>query len=127
MHNGFIAGFHVLRRDLMLAIDPELFAEVQGSTDSEVVFHLALTLGLEEDPIAGARAHGRPDRGGGGRARHRRRGPGEFGVSDGDDAMGRAVRDRGRARSLFASADIDAIRHLYPDNQRLQRAGATTA
>jgi predicted glutamine amidotransferase len=51
VHNGFIADFHLLRRDLMLAIDPELFADVQGSTDTEVVFHLALTLGLEANPI----------------------------------------------------------------------------
>ena len=56
VHNGFLADFHLLRRDLMLAIDPELFAEVQGSTDTEVVFHLALTLGLEEDPIGALEA-----------------------------------------------------------------------
>ena len=30
---------------------PSLFADIQGSTDTEVVFHLALTLGLEDDPI----------------------------------------------------------------------------
>ena len=36
----------------MLAIDPALFAEVHGSTDTEVVFYLALTFGLEEDPIS---------------------------------------------------------------------------
>ena len=36
--------------------------------------------------------------------------------------MGRAVRDaRGRARSLFASAEIDAVHRLYPDNARLNR------
>ena len=52
VHNGFIADFHLLRRDLMLAIDPDLFPLVQGSTDTEVVFYLALTLGLEQDPIA---------------------------------------------------------------------------
>ena len=51
VHNGFIADFHVIRRDLMLAIDPALFAEVTGSTDTEVVFYLALTFGLEDDPI----------------------------------------------------------------------------
>ena len=52
VHNGYIADFHLLRRDLMLAIEPDQFAAVQGSTDSEVVFHLALTLGLGSDPIA---------------------------------------------------------------------------
>src|SRR4051812_43437817 len=51
VHNGFIADFHLLRRDLMLAIEPDQFANVQGSTDTEVVFPLALTLGLEADPI----------------------------------------------------------------------------
>ena len=51
VHNGYLAELAQVRRDLMLAIDPELFADVQGSTDTEVVFHLALTLGLEEDPI----------------------------------------------------------------------------
>src|SRR3954462_8351294 len=47
VHNGLIDGFHGMRRDLMLAIAPELFAEVAGSTDSEVLFHVALTFGLE--------------------------------------------------------------------------------
>ena len=56
VHNGFLADFQLLRRDLMLAIDPELFAEVHGSTDTEVVFHLALTHGLEADPVAALEA-----------------------------------------------------------------------
>src|SRR5213083_1113278 len=51
VHNGYIAEPQVLRRDMMLAIEPALFADVHGSTDTEVVFHLALTFGLEDDPI----------------------------------------------------------------------------
>src|SRR3954462_10892224 len=51
VHNGYVADLHVLRRDLMLAIDPDLFADVHGSTDTGVVFPLALTYGLEDDPI----------------------------------------------------------------------------
>ena len=51
VHNGYIADFPLLRRDLMLAIDPELFVDIHGSTDTEVVFNLALTHGLEDDPI----------------------------------------------------------------------------
>jgi len=53
MHNGMIRSFNTIKRDLTLAIDPSLFASVEGSTDSEVMFYLALTLGLAEDP-AGA-------------------------------------------------------------------------
>src|SRR3712207_7345570 len=43
--------FRSLRRELMLAMEPEHFALVQGSTDTEVLFHLALGLGLEHDPV----------------------------------------------------------------------------
>ena len=50
MHNGAITGFHEVKRDLMLAIDPSLYLDIEGSTDSEAFFFLALTLGLMDDP-----------------------------------------------------------------------------
>src|SRR2546429_7542083 len=52
MHNGFIDGFEAIKRDLILAIDPSLYPEVKGQADTEVLFYLALTLGLEDDPAA---------------------------------------------------------------------------
>jgi glutamine amidotransferase len=120
VHNGYIADFHLLRRDLMLAIEPMQFADVQGSTDTEVVFHLAVTLGLESDPIgalertiglieATAREHGvdAPVQG-------------TFGVSDGTTLWAVRYATEGPARSLFASADVDALKRLHPDNPRLQ-------
>jgi predicted glutamine amidotransferase len=59
MHNGQINGFHELKRDLVLDIDPLLYPSIQGQTDSEVLFFLALTMGLEEAPPVGvARAVG---------------------------------------------------------------------
>lgn len=51
MHNGRIRDFSRIHRTLALAISPELFPEIKGTTDSEVMFHLALTFGLESDPI----------------------------------------------------------------------------
>ena len=59
MHNGAIADFPSVKRDLTLAVEPALFPEIEGSTDSELFFYLALTFGLEEDPpSAVARAVG---------------------------------------------------------------------
>ena len=121
VHNGYVGGLREVRRDLMLAIDPELFPDVRGSTDTEIVFHLALTLGLEQDPIealertvglieATARAHGVPDAM-----------QGTFGVSDGDTLWATRYATQGPARTLYASADVDSIRGLYPDNSRFQR------
>jgi len=120
-HNGFIADFHLLRRDLMLAIDPELFAEVHGSTDTEVVFYLALTLGLEDDPIGAleatvgmieevAQKHGVDDAV-----------QATFGTSDGVHLWAVRYATGGDARSLFTSADPATVRDLYPDNPRFQR------
>src|SRR3954465_13900834 len=53
VHNGYVAEYARLRRDLMLAVRPDLFSSIEGTTDSEVLFHLAITFGLAEDPIAG--------------------------------------------------------------------------
>ena len=50
MHNGLIGEFHQLKREIVLAVDPSLYPEIEGSTDSEVFFHLALSMGLEDDP-----------------------------------------------------------------------------
>lgn len=121
VHNGLIADFHKLRRDLMLALSPELFAEVQGSTDSEVLFHLTLSLGLEEDPLGALeRAIGLVEATGRG---HGVEFPfqGSIGVSDGESLWVVRYSSEGRSRSLFASADVHTLRALHPDNPRLQR------
>lgn len=121
MHNGFIADFHLLRRDLVLAVDPDLFAGIEGSTDTEVVFYLALTLGLEQDPIGALeRTVGAIE------AEAERHGvagavQASFGVSDGTRLWAVRYATEGPARSLFASADVETIRRLYPTNARLQR------
>jgi predicted glutamine amidotransferase len=119
VHNGYIGDFRALRRDLMLAIDPDLFADVRGSTDTEVVFGLALTYGLEDDPIqALERTVGFIE------ATAAKRGvaplvQGTFGVSDGSSLWAVRYATAGRARSLFASSDVATVRHLYPDNPRV--------
>src|SRR3982750_3216183 len=46
VHNGYVAEYGLLRRDLVLAVRPDLFSSIEGTTDSEVLFHLALTFGL---------------------------------------------------------------------------------
>jgi predicted glutamine amidotransferase len=121
VHNGFIADFHLMRRDLMLAVEPELFTKVQGTTDTEVVFHLALTFGLEEDPIAALeKTIGLIE------ATADRLGiddpvQGSFGVSDGTTLWAVRYATNGPPRSLFASASADSIRELYPENPRFQR------
>src|SRR3954468_15592003 len=51
MHNGFIDGYLDLRRELLLAVEPSIFAGIAGTTDSELMFYLALTFGLEAEPL----------------------------------------------------------------------------
>jgi hypothetical protein len=50
MHNGLIRDFATVKRDLAFAVDPSLYPEIEGSTDSEVFFYVALTFGLQDDP-----------------------------------------------------------------------------
>ncbi|MBX5232011.1 class II glutamine amidotransferase [Rhizobium sp. NLR4a] len=52
MHNGQISGFERLRRPMEATLDDELFNARSGTTDSELMFLLALQFGLREAPIA---------------------------------------------------------------------------
>src|ERR1700750_1411224 len=56
MHNGFIDGFHDIKRDLTLAVDPALYASIEGSRHSGVFFYRALPSALEEAPPAAVAA-----------------------------------------------------------------------
>jgi glutamine amidotransferase len=124
VHNGYVGDLHTLRRDLMLALEPALFAEIQGSTDTEVVFALALTLGLEDDPIAALEATvGLIE------ATARERGvepmvQGTFGVSDGECLWATRYATSGPARTLFVTEDPSTIKRLYPGDERLARLSA---
>ena len=120
VHNGYLGGFHAVRRELMLAIDPQLF-DVHGSTDTEIVFQLALSSGLTEDPVSAlertvgliesvAARHGVPDAV-----------QATFGVSDGATLWAVRYATQGPARSLFTSSDAETVRALYPDNPRFQQ------
>ena len=50
MHNGEIRGFKTIKRDLMFRVDHKLFPFIEGSTDPETFFFLALTFGLQDNP-----------------------------------------------------------------------------
>lgn len=55
MHNGQIGGFDKIARKLDFAIAPELYRAKRGTTDSETLFYLAVTFGLDKDPAEGLR------------------------------------------------------------------------
>ena len=116
MHNGGIAQFATLKRDLQLAVDPELFPAIEGTTDSETLFHLALTFGLEQDPpSAVAAAIGLVED-----VASRRGVPfpmqGTHAVPAGPRLWAFRYSSEGRSRSLFHNQDVSVLRHQYPDN-----------
>jgi len=51
MHNGQIAGFDGIRRRMETMLSDDLFNARTGTTDSELLFLLALELGLDADPF----------------------------------------------------------------------------
>lgn len=52
-HNGEIDGFQHLKRDIALNIDPTLFPLIEGTTDTEWFFYLAISHGLQDNPKQG--------------------------------------------------------------------------
>lgn len=116
MHNGVVRDFHQVKRDLVLRVDPSLYPEIEGSTDSEVFFFLALTLGLEDDPpTAVEKAVGIIEQVG---RSHGVENPIQMTVATSDGASVWAFRysSEGKSRSLFYSTDVSTLRHQHPDN-----------
>lgn len=118
VHNGIIGGFDQIRRDLMLAISPELFGEIKGTTDSEVMFYLALTFGLQRDVREGVAGMVRLVEKIG-----RERGiehpvQMSLGISDGQSVFAFRYSTEGRSRTLYHSASIAAIAEIAPQVRR---------
>ena len=126
MHNGVLREFDSVKRDLAFAVDPSLYPLIEGSTDSELFFYLALSLGLRDDPPsaveravgfieATGRAHGIDH-------------PIQMTVATTDGATLWAFRYSSEhdSRSLFYSTDVETLRAQYPDNPRLHALSAET-
>ncbi|QKH35423.1 class II glutamine amidotransferase [Achromobacter pestifer] len=119
VHNGVIRDYPLLRRDLMLMIAPAYFGSLEGSTDSEVMFLLALSFGLEEDPLpALARMVGAVEETG---RRHGVAQPINMTVCALDGQRLIAVRYSSEAdsRTLFHNTCVRHLRQLYPDNPQI--------
>jgi glutamine amidotransferase len=120
MHNGFIDGYEAVKRDLVLAIDPSLYPAIRGTADTEILFYLALTFGLQDDPPeAVARAVGFIEDAG------RRRGvkypfQGTIATTDGERLWAFRYSSEGKSRSLFVTRDVRTLRELYPEREVLQ-------
>jgi predicted glutamine amidotransferase len=121
MHNGYINEFATIKRDLVLAVDPSLFPEIQGQADTEVLFFLALTFGLEDDPPAAveraigfveavAERHGVPH-------------PfqGTVATTNGENIWAFRYSSERKSRSLFYTTDIPTLRKLQPERDLLNR------
>jgi predicted glutamine amidotransferase len=124
MHNGSLAGFQEMKRDLMMAVDPSLFADIEGSTDTETLFFLALTFGLQEDPPnAVARAVGLIEEVG---HRHGIEYPVRMTVaaSDGESIWVFRYSSEKSTDSLYFSTDVAQLRQLHPDLEVLDKLGA---
>ena len=115
MHNGGIAQFQDVKRDLAFAVDPSLWPAIAGSTDSEVFFFLALTFGLEDDPPAAvSRAVGLIEKVG---REHGIEHPIQMTVATSDGSRLWAFRysSEGTSRSLFFSTKVADLRKLHPE------------
>jgi len=126
MHNGLISEFGAVKRDLALAVDPSLYAKIEGSTDSELFFFLALTFGLEDDPPSAVeRAVGFIEKTG---RTHGVKQPIQMTVATTNGASLWVFRysSEGSSRSLFCSTNVATLRAQYPDNPALHELSEET-
>ena len=124
VHNGHIGGYQTLRRDLLIAVHPDLFGNMAGSTDSELMFHLALTFGLTDDPISGiARMAGFVEAIAATADLDEPALQMTVGVSDGARLYAVRYASGPEVNTLFVSEHPESVRMLYPDDERLEHFG----
>lgn len=126
MHNGVIREFNSFKRDLAFAVDPSLYPLIEGSTDSELFFYLALSHGLEDDaPSAVERAVGLIESTG---RKYGVEHPIQMTVatSDGNCLWAFRYSSERDSRSLFYSTEIETLRAQYPDNPVLHELSNET-
>jgi predicted glutamine amidotransferase len=120
MHNGYVNEFATIKRDVVLAIDPSLYPQIQGQADTEYLFFLALTLGLTDDPPAAIEAaiglieeiaarHGVPH-------------PfqGTIATTDGQSVWAFRYSSEHKSRSLFYTTNVPTLRAMYPEREFFQ-------
>jgi predicted glutamine amidotransferase len=119
MHNGLIREFPRVKRELALTIDESLFPSIEGTTDSETMFYLALTFGLEDDPVdAVERMVGFVEETG------QRRGVEDpiqmtVATTDGRSVWVFRYSSEGDSRTLYFSTRMDDLKALYPESEEL--------
>ena len=114
VHNGAVAGFDLIRWDLVSELGRSWYGHLKGTTDSEILFYLCLMYGLDEDPQgAVSRMVGLVERLG--------RDAGiewpiqmTLGLSDGERLYAVRYSSEGITRTLYHSEDMAALRRLLP-------------
>ncbi len=118
-HNGDVGDFSRLRRDLQCAVAPHLFHHIRGTTSSETLFYLALTYGLENDPLDALRrtidfVETLRDRHGVETPAHL-----TLAVTNGRTIYALRYASHGQPKTLFYSLNLRAIRELDGDYEAI--------
>jgi predicted glutamine amidotransferase len=126
VHNGLVREFPRVKRELVLMVDESLYTSIEGSTDSELMFYLALTLGLEEDPPGAVeRMVGLVEEVG---RRHGIEYPLQMTIAttDGKNVWAFRYSSERQSRSLYFSTDVLTLRKMYPERPSLQEVSDET-
>ena len=119
LHGGLVDGWSTVGPELGRAVAPELSSLIESSSESEMLFLLALTLGLEQDPRRAVertvglveevgRRHG---------IKHPFRGP--IAASDGERLWAFRYSSDGSPAPVRFSTRYETLKQLYPDDARL--------
>ncbi len=117
VHNGQIAHYENVRQSLISKVSPKYFPNIQGSTDSEIMFHIALSYGMEDDVVSAVAEMVKVVE-----YESRKSGTEDslwmtLGISDGESLWGFRYGSDGKGPSLYVSPGLE---DLYKVNHDLK-------
>ena len=115
MHNGQIANFGSIRQALLAKVSPKYFENILGSTDSELMFHLALSFGMENNVPGAIAEMVRTVEAEGKKNEVEESLWMTLGISDGESLWGFRYGSNGIGPTLYVTPDMSEMHRLNPD------------
>lgn len=119
VHNGLLRGYQQYRHAMLCDVDPKYMPDLKGSADSEVMFLLALSYGLEDDPVAAVGRMVRRIEGLAAEHQVENAIQMSLGFTDGRRLIAFRYSTEGDSRSLYYSESAADLRAQFPGHPRI--------
>ena len=120
VHNGLLRGYQQYRHSLLCEVAAQYMPDLKGSTDSELIFLLALSYGLDDEPLEAVARVVRLIESLAAKQGIENAVQMTLGFADGERLIAIRYSTEGKSRSLYYSESAADLRAQFPGHPRIE-------